>query len=86
MGLLLFVNDPGLEPAGEGVIRIDSIVDLNGFSTLPLLQESVGVNADVLIEPIGPPREMDIDLLPLHIDYFSIDPFVFTVQNIQVLT
>ena len=85
--LLIFeINNPPFQPTSWRMIRIDTIIYSDLFSWFPLRQYAVWPNINVLIKSTGPPWVMNIGLIPLDVDDLSIDPFIFGVPHINILS
>ena len=87
LGALLVLNtgNPALEPACIGVIRVDAIVDSDLFTRLPLGQDSVGPDVDVLVISAGPAGVVDVDLEALYVYDLAVDPFFLCIPHVHIL-
>ena len=68
------------------MVDIDSIVDLYGFVGFPLGEDAIGSGVDILIMFLVESWVVDVDLVSFDIDDFSIDPFVFVIADVYILT
>ena len=84
--LVLNIGNPALEPARIGVICIDAIVDSDLFARLPLREDSVGPDVDVLVISAGPAGVVDVDLEALGVDDLAVDPFFLCVPHVHILS
>lgn len=84
--IVLEVNHPPLEPTHRRVVGIDTIINFDLFSWFPLRENPIGFDIDVLIISAGPSRVVHVCFVPLNIDNLSVDPFIFGVSDIDILT
>jgi hypothetical protein len=79
--ILIEINDVRLEPLASGVFHVQSLVELEGLPSLPLLHDSVSLfdSVDPLIIGGAPTREVDLDHSGFFVDDFSVAPFSYRV-------
>ena len=83
--LLLGLYYPRLQPSTNRMVWIHPIINPQKFTMLPLRHETWRVMRDVFVETVWPSRIVDIELVAFDVNYLTIYPFIFYVEDVDLL-
>lgn len=83
--LLRYFHNPRLQPPRHRMKGINPIINLQFLAGFPLIEDAIGVHTYILIKLGRVTRVVYVQLMAADEDYFSIDPFLSAIANVDVL-